>query len=155
MKFKGPEHILRWSLGMSRKSHYASVNYFEARSTDPNGMTVYDAHAQAAMFIRQLDELPTDQRLSMYASFATGRLRHLAIAELSMMLTGGEGRELHRDVLGNLVSRRPAVRTMAKRHGISYRQVVKARKQMEMKYLPIHFRAIDALSDLWVDHFRL
>jgi hypothetical protein len=154
MKFKGPEHALRWAFSMSAKVHLASVNFFESRSTDPNGMTIYDAHAQAAMLIRQLDELPTDQRLAMYASFATGRLRHLAISELAVILTGGEGKELQRDVLCNIVARRPAVRTMAKRHSLSYRQIVKARKQMEHRYLPIHFRAIDALSDLWVEHFR-
>lgn len=154
MKFKGPEHVLRWAFTMGRKAHYASVNLFESRSTDPNGMTIYDAHAQAAIFIRQLDELPRDQRLAMYASFATGALRRAAVQELAVVLTGGEGKELHADVLANLVTRRPSVRTIAAKRGVSYRQVVVARKAMERTWLPIHLRAVDALSDRWIEHFR-
>lgn len=154
MKFKGPEHILRWAFTMGRKAHYASVNLLESRSTDPNGMTIFDAHAQAAIFIRQLDELPRDQRLAMYAGFATGGLRRAAMQELAVVLTAGEGKELHADVLANLVTRRPSVRTIAAKRGLSYRQVVVARKAMEKAWLPIHLRAVDVLSDRWIDHFR-
>lgn len=139
---------------MSRKAHYASVNLLESRSTDPQGMTIFDAHAQAAIFIRQLDELPREQRLAMYAAFSVGSLRRAALGELAVVMTGGEGGELQRDILANLITRRPAVRTIAKKYGVSYRAIVTTRKRMEKHWLPIHLRAIDALSDLWVEHFK-
>lgn len=158
MKFKGPEHCLRWAFTMHRRAHYASVNLFESRSTDPQGMTIWDAHAQAALFIRQLDELPLDERAAMYASFAIGDLRRHAITALGVtfanMVGGGLPKELMRDILANLITRRPQVRVMAKRHQTSFRQIVQARKRIEQLWLPVHLRAIDALADKWSEHFR-
>lgn len=156
MKFKGPEHCLRWAFTMHRKAHYASVNMFESRSTDPTGMTIWDAHAQAALFIRQLDQLPHDERASMYAAFAIGQTRRHGITALaaSLGINDSLSPELMRDILANLITRRPQVRTMAKKYQTSYRQIVQARKRMEQRWLPIHLRAIDALTSLWSEHFR-
>lgn len=157
MKFKGPEHCLRWAFTMHRKAHYASVNLLESRSTDPQGMTIWDAHAQAALFIRQLDDLPPEDRAAMYAAFAIGDLRRHAITALGVSFTakgGGLSPELMRDILANLITRRPQVRVMAKRHQTSYRQIVQARKRIEQVWLPIHLRAIDALTTMWSEHFR-
>lgn len=158
MRFKGPEHALRWAFTMHRRAHYASVNLHEARSTDPNGMTIWDAHAQAALFIRQLDDLPLDERAAMYAAFAIGDLRRHAITALGVTFAatvgGGLSKELMRDILANLITRRPQVRTMAQRHQTSYRQIVQARKRIEQLWLPVHLRAIDTLGAKWADHFR-
>lgn len=157
MKFKGPEHALRWAFAMHRKAHFASVNLFESRSTDPSGMTIFDAHAQAALFIRQLDELQPDERAAMYAAFAVGDLRRHAITALALTLSKGGGDlppELTRDVLANVITRRPQVRVMSKKYQKSFRQIVQARKKMEQAWLPIHLRAIDALTSRWSEHFR-
>lgn len=158
MRFKGPEHALRWAFTMHRKAHYASVNLFDSRSTDPQGMTIWDAHAQAALFIRQLDELPQDERAAMYAAFAIGDLRRHAITALGVsfgvFVGAGLSKELLRDIVANLITRRPQIRTMAKKYQTSYRQIVQARKRIEQVWLPIHLRAIDALSARWQDHFR-
>lgn len=158
MRFKGPEHALRWAFTMHKKAHYASVNLLESRSTDPEGMTIWDAHAQAAVFIRQLDELPLDERAAMYAAFAVGDLRRHAITALALSLAGGDKatmqKGLLRDILANLITRRPQIRTMAKKYQTSYRQIVQARRQLEQRWLPIHLRAVDALGATWAEHFR-
>lgn len=155
MKFKGPEHALRWAFAMSSKAHYASIDLFKSRSTDPSGMTIYDAHAQAALFIRQLNELPQQERAAMYASFSTGPQRRAMLTHLAVVLTDdGVSKDLSRDCLSNIITRRPQVRSIAKKNAVSYRQVIKVRKKMESRWLPIYLRAIDQLSDRWSDHFR-
>jgi hypothetical protein len=153
MKFNSIESALTFAFSVRERQDYARLDLLGVRSTGGDRMTPLDLHAQGAMIISRVNTLPDVEMLTVYAQWAYGKERDLAVGSWAQIHAEGLGVSVSqaRDSLSNWVKRSPSLRKIAADHGASYRQANTWRKKVLDTFLPMQRRALDSLHDQLID----
>jgi hypothetical protein len=112
-----------------------------------------DLHGEAALILAKIMALPQVERSSVLAMYGDRGERAEAMVALGnhimpLVASSVPNRQALQVMLLHWATRRPSVRTVAKDHAVSYRQVCKWRSAVAGAWAPIHTKAMNRLDEV-------
>lgn len=153
VKFRSADQAVRFAYRMRGRPEYARTDPGSVRSDSHGGVSPLELHGESASILLKVGTLPEPERSSVLLMYGEGMERLGAVVTvcdhiMPLVASSVPDRAKLHEVLMHWATRKPTVRGLAKRHGVSYRQVCKWRSAVAGAWAPIHARAMERLDNI-------
>jgi len=152
VRFRSSDQAVRFAFRMRGRPEFAKS---DPASVGPrgHGLSPMDLHGEAALILAKVISLPDIERSSVMAMYGDRGERAEAMVALGnhimpLVASSLPNRQALQVMLLHWATRRPSVRTVAKDHAVSYRQVCKWRSAVAGAWTPIHTKAMNRLDEV-------
>jgi hypothetical protein len=152
VKFNSVDQAVRFAFRVRGRPEFAKS---DPASVGPrgHGLSPMDLHGEASLILAKIMALPLAERSSVLAMYGDRGERAEAMVALGnhimpLVASSLPNRQALQVMLMHWATRRPSVRTIAKDHAVSYRQVCKWRWAVADAWTPIFARAINRLDEV-------
>jgi hypothetical protein len=152
MQFRSAEQAVKFAFNISERAEYARTDLLGTRGTSQDALSPMDLHAQSAMIQAQIARLHPAERDSILAMYGRGKDRSDAIRGLVNYMHPMVENAIPNTtdltiMICHWATRRPAIRSIAKDRGVSYRKVCSWRSVVLRAWIPLQTRAINRLHE--------
>lgn len=152
MKFRSADQAVRFAYRVRGRPEFAKSDPASVGGRG-QGLGPLELHGEAAMILAKVQAMPEPERSSVLAMYGGGGERAEAMVALGghimpLVASSLPNRQILQVMMLHWATRLPSIRTVAREHSVSYRQVCKWRSAVAGVWIPIHVRAMEGLDSV-------
>lgn len=152
MKFRSADQAVRFAFRVRGRPEFARSDPASVGGRG-HGLSPLDLHGESSLILAKVEAMPEPDRSSVLAMYGDRGERAEAMVSLGntimpLVASSLPNRQALQVMLLHWATRRPSIRTVAREHAVSYRQVCKWRSAVASVWIPIHARAMEKLDSV-------
>lgn len=152
MKFRSADQAVRFAYRVRGRPEFARSDPSSVGGRG-HGMGPLELHGESSLILAKVEAMPEPERSSVLAMYGERGERAEAMVAIGnhimpLIASSVPNRQALQVMLLHWATRRPSIRTVAREHGVSYRQVCKWRSAVAGVWTPIHVRAMERLDSV-------